>query len=62
MWTKFNDYPVAWSTLEDIPVEAGEHLNLYLYRHGDEIVCYTIYFKYRALIMLHKYNIIFIAV
>ena len=38
MWTKFNDYPVARSTLGDILVEAGEHLNLYLYRHGEEIV------------------------
>ena len=27
----FNDYPVAWSTLEDILVEAGEHLTLYEY-------------------------------
>ena len=42
MWTKFNDYPVARSTLEDIPMEVREHLNLYLYRHGDEIVYRTI--------------------
>ena len=27
----FNDYPVAWSTLGDILVEAGEHLTLYKY-------------------------------
>ena len=26
IWAKFNDYPVAWSTLEDILVEVGEHL------------------------------------
>ena len=38
VWTKFNDYPVARSTLGDILVEAGEHLNLYLYRYGEEIV------------------------
>ena len=35
----FNDYPVAWSTLGDILVEAGEHLTLLrYYKHGDEIV------------------------
>ena len=27
----FNDYPVAWSTLGDILVKAGEHLTLYKY-------------------------------
>ena len=42
IWETFNDYPVARSTLEDILVEVGEHLNLYLYRHGDEIVYRTI--------------------
>lgn len=24
MWTMFNDYPVAWSTLEDILVGSGK--------------------------------------
>ena len=48
VWTKFNDYPVARSTLGDIPVEAGEHLTLYLYRHGDEIVLW-----YSLLASLH---------
>ena len=60
MWTKFNDYPVARSTLGDILVEAGEHLNLIIFGYGDEIVLwYSLLCKF-ALIMHIVYVFYFI--
>ena len=56
MWTKFNDYPVARSTLGDILVEAGEHLTsnyLKQLENGDEIV-YRIILQNIALIVLRR--------
>ena len=63
MWTKFNDYPVARSTLGDILVEAGEHLTsnyLKQLENGDEIVLwYSLLCKF-ALIMHIVYVFYFI--